>query len=163
MTQIKARPTLYKGIQMRSRLEADYAADLDKQGYRWAYEPECFASETGQWLPDFGCTFMDHGPLAIFDEVKPAEPLMRLLGDIPSLRACAHFEHVDALLRRMEIAWTSRPDAMLRLMFWQYGSDRPFLSVFSLRQDGLWFAEFGIQPFPLLWPGMGQHRNARAS
>lgn len=43
MTGIKARPTIYKGIQMRSRLEADYAAALDRDSCRcfgrgWARE-----------------------------------------------------------------------------------------------------------------------------
>jgi hypothetical protein len=50
---IKARPTIYKGIQMRSRLEAAYAQHLDADNYPWEYEPECFADETGQYLPDF--------------------------------------------------------------------------------------------------------------
>lgn len=26
---------------------------LDRQGWEWAYEPDCFAGEGGQWLPDF--------------------------------------------------------------------------------------------------------------
>jgi hypothetical protein len=54
-TEIKARPTIYKGIQMRSRLEADYAPHLDTPAPGWIhepgqvfepdwdYEPECFA------------------------------------------------------------------------------------------------------------------------
>lgn len=51
---LQARPTLYKGIQMRSRLEAQYAAFLDQWGVApWQYEPDCFADETGQYLPDF--------------------------------------------------------------------------------------------------------------
>ena len=146
------RETFYKGIKMRSRLEADYAADLDRQGYRWGYEPTCFAGPGGQWLPDFGCTFADHGDWAIFDEVKPAEPLMKRID-----AASGWGEYVDTLLRRMTIAWASRPDAMLRLMFWQYGSDRPYLSVFSSRRGNPWRAAFSIQPFTLIWPGMGQY------
>ena len=50
---IQARPTLYNGIQMRSRLEADYASCLDRGGIDWKYEPTCFAGPDGQWLPDF--------------------------------------------------------------------------------------------------------------
>ena len=49
----KGRPTVYKGIEMRSRLEADYAAHLDRSGVKWEYEPTCFAGPKGQWLPDF--------------------------------------------------------------------------------------------------------------
>lgn len=152
MTHIPARPTTYKGIQMRSRLEADYAASLDHQGYRWAYEPQCFASDAGQWLPDFGCTFGDEGPLAIFDEIKPAEPLERL-------GASDLYDRVDALLGQMVIAWESRPDAHLRLIFWRYGGT-PYLTLHGHSSNYLWFAEFGIQPAFLLWPGMGQCRAA---
>lgn len=53
MNTWKARPTVYKGIQMRSRLEAKYAQELDKHQINWEYEPKCFADETGQYLPDF--------------------------------------------------------------------------------------------------------------
>lgn len=155
MTTPKARPTTYKGIRMRSRLEADYAADLDRQCCRWEYEPECFAGPGGQWLPDFGSTFAAVGPLVIFDEVKPVEPLMDLL-DSPQF-----FDHVDAIIGRMTVAWASRPDAMLRLVLWQYGGEHPYLSVFSRRQGELWFAEFGLQPFALLWAGMGQAQRCR--
>jgi hypothetical protein len=50
---LRARPTIYKGVQMRSRLEAGFAQWLDGMGFEWEYEPECFASDGGQWLPDF--------------------------------------------------------------------------------------------------------------
>lgn len=53
MTTLQARPTRYKGVEMRSRLEAGFAMWLDQMGWEWEYEPECFASELGQWLPDF--------------------------------------------------------------------------------------------------------------
>jgi len=156
-TQIKARPTTYKGTKMRSRLEADYAASLDRQGYRWEYEPECFASEAGQWLPDFGCTFADTGPLAIFDEVKPAEPLMKHIPGTP-----AFIDHADAVLKRMTIAWDSRPDACLHLVFWQYGSSiRPYLDLFSIRRGAPWLALFDGQPMETIWLGMGQYERCR--
>jgi hypothetical protein len=50
---LKPRPTIYKGIQMRSRLEALYAQSLDSGGIEWEYEPQCFADEQGQYLPYF--------------------------------------------------------------------------------------------------------------
>lgn len=50
----QARPTLYKGVRMRSRLEALYAAWLDNhQLDKWTYEPMAFGSPDGQYLPDF--------------------------------------------------------------------------------------------------------------
>lgn len=151
MTGTSGRETLYKGIKMRSRLEADYAAELDRQHYRWAYEPKCFAGPGGQWLPDFGCTFAADGDWAIFDEVKPAEPLMKLLpGSI------AYCEHVDTQLRRISVAWDSEPDACLRLTFWRYG-ETAYLTLFCRRRGDRWKAEFAGQPMELLWPGMDQY------
>lgn len=50
---LRARPTIYNGIQMRSRLEARVAAWLDSLGATWVYEPVAFASPEGQYLPDF--------------------------------------------------------------------------------------------------------------
>lgn len=51
---MKARPTTYNGIEMRSRLEARVAAWLtDEVGVDWEYEPRAFASGSVQYLPDF--------------------------------------------------------------------------------------------------------------
>ena len=60
---IRAKPTLYKGIRFRSRLEARWAIFLDALDVEWVYEP---AVEGVQgYLPDFqvGDTW--------FIEVKP--------------------------------------------------------------------------------------------
>jgi len=65
--RIPARPTTYKGIKMRSRLEAGYAAYLDHSRVAWEYEPECFGDELGQYLPDFQL-----GETGTFAEIKPA-------------------------------------------------------------------------------------------
>lgn len=62
--ETRGRSTLYRGIRMRSRLEADFAAYLDRTGQDWGYETECLASDEGQWLPDFT---VDH----ILMEIKP--------------------------------------------------------------------------------------------
>ncbi len=59
--QIKAIPTVYKGIEFRSRLEATWAAFFDQMGWRWEYEP----FDMDGWLPDF----VLEGSLLI--EVKP--------------------------------------------------------------------------------------------
>lgn len=72
-THIAARPTTYKGVEMRSRLEARYAQWLDAQGLEWTYEPRCFASDDGQYLPDFqidGVRVLG-SVHPIFVEVKP--------------------------------------------------------------------------------------------
>lgn len=65
-TTIPARPTIYKGVRMRSRLEAKVAETLDWYRFPWRYEPQCFASELGQYLPDFQLFDTD-----VYLEVKP--------------------------------------------------------------------------------------------
>jgi hypothetical protein len=51
---IQAQPTTYKGIAMRSRLEADWAATLDEHGIEWLYEPQLVKLPSGRrYLPDF--------------------------------------------------------------------------------------------------------------
>ena len=71
-----ARSTTYKGVRMRSRLEAAYAEQFDAFGWRWEYEPQCFASSAGQYLPDFRLTLNadiadEFGPAHTYVEVKP--------------------------------------------------------------------------------------------
>lgn len=70
---LKARPTAYRGIEMRSRLEAKYAQWLDTNGATWEYEPQCFANEDGQYLPDFLIrnVWVLVGYFDVYVEVKP--------------------------------------------------------------------------------------------
>lgn len=90
MTELQARPTLYKGIQMRSRLEAGYAMWLDEMGFTWSYEPHCFASRSGQYLPDFRLEDVQFGRRrwVVYVETKPTavacvdqRPRMRIIHD----------------------------------------------------------------------------------
>jgi hypothetical protein len=70
---ITARPTIYNGIQMRSRLEARVAGQLDGYGsLDWTYEPMAYADRRGQYLPDFKvkAPWFEHD---VFVEVKPTE------------------------------------------------------------------------------------------
>jgi Dna[CI] antecedent, DciA len=139
-------PTVYKGIQMRSRLEADFAAWLDRTlsricvpTYRtWAYEPECFASADGQWLPDFRLD--DH----VYIELKP-------IGLLPG--GAADFEFIDGVLQRMMIVRASKPDAWLRLVFWEYGAEEAPIELFSRHQDDPWWIADQNARWLALWPG----------
>lgn len=100
-SRLTARPTVYKGILMRSRLEATFAAMMDENEAAWAYEPKCFADETGQYLPDFSEWDPDHPELQhSYIEVKPFAP--------PG-------PETDAIKRRMEIIWSSEPIAALTI------------------------------------------------
>jgi len=60
---IEAKPTQYKGVQFRSRLEAHWAAFFDMLDWPWVYEP----LDIGGWSPDF----LIRGTANIFVEVKP--------------------------------------------------------------------------------------------
>ena len=66
---LTARPTIYRGIQMRSRLEAHVARWLDTHPsfLPWEYEPTCFAGIAGQYLPDF---VLHHRNFDSYIEVK---------------------------------------------------------------------------------------------
>lgn len=143
--EIQARPTMYKGIRMRSRLEADYAASLDREGVEWEYEPVVFAGPDGQWLPDFGLNGESHA----YIEVKPASQLDILDGEVYGDR----LERIDGILRRMSVAWLTDPQAMLILDFWQYGDQQPVAHICG--RPGVWTCG-GRFPFAVLWPGMGQ-------
>jgi len=96
---LQARPTTYRGIRMRSRLEASFAALLDRVvaempgDVRWEYEPRAFANEYGQYLPDFALYDSSLPPYYI--EVKPT------------------LEQAFRALERVQIIWDSEPDAYL--------------------------------------------------
>jgi len=97
-TRFKARPTTYNGVEMRSRLEAKYAAWLDRQQITWEYEPQCFATDEGQYLPDFrlhGVKIMGSNR-RVYVEVKPL----------------VTFGSTEAL-RWARIIWASEPHAFL--------------------------------------------------
>ena len=98
VVRLAARPTTYKGIAMRSRLEARYAAWLDKLHMRWEYEPRAFADATRQYLPDF----------LIHDVVILGSP-RRLYVDVKPTEAHA----TGPLRHRMAVIWESDPDCFL--------------------------------------------------
>lgn len=94
---LRARPTMYRGIAMRSRLEATFAAEMDEAGAVWVYEPRAYANARGQYLPDFQVLEYDGRamPQPMFFEVRPTVEL--------GMQA----------LERMAIIWDSEPTAEL--------------------------------------------------
>jgi hypothetical protein len=92
---------MYRGIQMRSRLEARTAGWLDRYKIPWSYEPGAFADENGDYLPDFiikdfGVAGRTRRPLYV--EVKPT------------------WKHADAWKTRMFTIWSSQPHADLLML-----------------------------------------------
>lgn len=147
---IPARPTVYKGIKMRSRLEADYASALDRDGKPWEYEPTCFAGPDGQWLPDFRVNDCGVG----YVEVKPAHLIEWDTRELEGV-----YDRIDEILRKMTVAWLSEPDAHLELVFWSYGLDQiqAPLSIMASSNGPHWVTYSpSTLDVPMLWPGMGQ-------
>lgn len=97
----RGTPTVYRGVRMRSRLEAMVASWFDNRRLQWEYEPVCFGDEEGQYYPDFlvkPIRVMGRNDQALYVEVKPADLAGQALG---------------SLLTRMESIWSSEPDAYL--------------------------------------------------
>lgn len=102
VSALRARPTMYNGVQMRSRLEARFAQLLDSVGLPWVYEPMCFAGPEGQYLPDFRT---DHEGERIYWEVKP-----------PSSHRDDRWSWCPGEVGdRMAIIWGSEPESRLVL------------------------------------------------
>jgi hypothetical protein len=153
MTVIEARPTIYNGIQMRSRLEANVAQRLLDAFHagRWAYEPECFASADGQYLPDF------HADDLGYIEVKP-DSIEPIKGPVTN----PDTSQIDGILERMEIIWASRPRAKLFLLLWEY--DVGAKHIFSADGwDYVWWWHPNLCGSWTLWPGRGQLATLQAS
>jgi hypothetical protein len=89
---IDPKATVYHGVTMRSRLEADFARHLDGLGMSWVYEPTLFGPVGRGYLPDFR---LDLGERPCYVEVKP------------TLREAV------AAQRRMRVIWTAYPTATL--------------------------------------------------
>lgn len=82
---MNAIPTTYRGIRMRSRLEAEWAFVFDKMGWKWHYE----AVDHKGWIPDF---LIESAPeiinLHIHRLRPPAKPF--LVEVKPAMGAFAH-------------------------------------------------------------------------
>ena len=95
-------------VEMRSRLEARFAAWFDRLDFTWEYEPCAFATEHDQYLPDFRLTTRSGATWY----VETKGPLI-----------------IDPALmqRRMEVIWASDPAARLVLLDahgqWWFGAD----------------------------------------
>lgn len=121
---LTARPTTYRGIQMRSRLEARFAAYLDSVGMAWEYEPRAFANEYGQYLPDFQI-LSPTAEVPCYIEVKPTVEM--------ALKA----------MERMQIIWSSEPLAALIVAT----AEMPYLLT-SLGEHRFWHCSLTFKGWP---------------
>lgn len=100
---LQARETVYRGVHMRSRLEARYAAYLDAKGEAWEYEPLAFGGRGGQYLPDFRLAPINQ-TYPWYVEVRPTE------------------ERAQSALTQMLVIRESEPDAYLEIVIPDIGS-----------------------------------------
>jgi hypothetical protein len=68
-----AKPTTYRGTTYRSKLEARWAVLFDVLGLPFEYEPKCFRTPEGGYLPDFYVL----APRPFWLEIKGPEPIER--------------------------------------------------------------------------------------
>ncbi len=113
------RETIYKGVKMRSRLEAGFAMWLDARETPWKYEPCAFGSSAGQYLPDFHIPRLFDVRLrtdvSAYVDVKP-----KSLDPVPvadTVWGADGIPNTLALARQMAVIWDSEPDAAL-LIVW---------------------------------------------
>jgi hypothetical protein len=151
VSDFKARPTVYKGIKMRSRLEAGFAMWLDYVSLEWEYEPCAFGGEKGQYLPDFKlssvrCTWLAE-PATVYVEVKPK--------NWPNWNDESSLDSHESLMRGMALIWESEPDAVLLLA--QPDSGEPVgdggYKVASVGILDLNWSPASVSPYP--WPTVG--------
>jgi hypothetical protein len=117
---LKARPTVFNGIPMRSRLEARYAARLGDPRY-WTYEPRAYADATGQYLPDF-----ELGDVGHFIEVKPTHEL------------------AWNAAKRARIIFSSVPDALVWIVWPRSASDEDGWGLIELTSHSWFDYEGGV-------------------
>ncbi len=121
MGPFKARPTVYRGTLMRSRLEARFARYLDATGVAWIYEPRAYGGTEGDYLPDFQVIERGH---SVFIELKPPmDP-----------ETIENADKLERAMERMEIIWESEPAASLMLVtgnhaIWAAGDDRRWVTT----------------------------------
>jgi hypothetical protein len=84
-------PTVYRGVQYRSRLEARWAAFFDLMGWKYQYEP----FDLNGWIPDF---ILGSGTRSILVEIKPILPVYDHPVDITEKIDCSDDEHEVLIL-----------------------------------------------------------------
>jgi len=95
-------PTLFEGVNFRSRLEARWAAMFTLLGWRWTYEPIDLAG----YIPDFVLHFAT--PLLV--EVKPALSISELRDEAIALDARVDLDRPMLLVGAHPNALTAKTD-----------------------------------------------------
>ena len=88
LSRLRAIPTVYRGVHMRSKLEARTAASMDAYGIEWEYESQGYDLGEGVlYLPDFWCprikTFVECKGVMTPDDLRKVDLLARLANGLP--------------------------------------------------------------------------------
>lgn len=143
---VRAIPTTYRGVAMRSKTEARAAAMLDGWGIPWAYEPDLFSIDfipgTG-YRPDF--KLWPDGTPAWYLEIKP--PVIFRGGGEPADEVDLRLALAKlALIRFTEPAavltlWMVRPERTDRGTVLVSVAGSPLAAVWTSRPAGSFLAE----------------------
>lgn len=109
---VRGIPTLYRGVMMRSRSEARWAAFFDELRWPWIYEPQ----DLDGYIPDFALLFAN-GSLLV--EVK---------GHATDLEELLAFE------RKVERSGWRREALIVGCSPWEIESAQPLLGWFGERE-----------------------------
>lgn len=87
------KPTVYRGVPMRSKTEARAAEWMEQQGWEWIYEPESFILNV-QYTPDFYLpqidTLIEVKPAVFLHEVDRVRSLVEELGKTFAILSPGH-------------------------------------------------------------------------
>ena len=108
--RIKAHPTMYNGVQYRSRLEARWAAFFDLIGWQHEYEP----IDLPGWSPDFRVVFPCghsecNGSHSLLVEVKPFFELKQFKGH-PCMRYLEGYDN-ETVPKFPDFDWVNSSNA----------------------------------------------------
>lgn len=145
---------------MRSRMEAGFAAYLDSlPGVMWAYEPECFANEHGQYLPDFridaglaiGTAVGGNGGALILPTYVETKPTIDVIGWEGQL---------ERLTTQMAAIWDTVANSILLLLFLK---DDPGEHTPHLIEGHGYGGMVGLPGVGWQWGGLTVCRNCEAT
>lgn len=121
-----AIPTVYRGVQFRSRLEARWACMFDQLRWAWHYEP----IDLEGYIPDF---IVQQGGTDILVEIKPF-----LQVSDPVVAAAAE--------RIVSTSWGLQPAAILGSTITRTADDFTHVGAFTTEWDPEPFPPLGVEP-----------------
>lgn len=142
--EIKAIPTIYNGVQFRSKLEAQYALLFDLLYVEWAYEPAQFTVgfyEKHGYIPDF--YLKDEG---MWVEIKPPNftgderhnDFFQMMGDCFVVVKGSPFDSEEYIIKNEEfkpLCYVHHPSNFIRALVNQYQQIGPMGRTFTANYE----------------------------